>query len=272
MAEAYNKLSENHRHERGPWTLMTNHAISHTNAIGNDNPIEILDIATGPGEPAKSLAQAIPHATIIASDVSEDMIAAATKNTQDLTNIKCLLADSQNLSMLESNSIDLVTCCYGFMFPTDKPAALAETYRVLKPGGTLIATTWDRVDILKICRDVMKAVLGHDPPPPPLNPMSLSEEGLFHTLVDEAGFVSIEQSTSTYPFNFGSDREFQFTVATILLRDKINEIAEKDEEAWSKAEKTFWENIDKYTLIEEGSGDMIMPENTFRMTIAKKGV
>ena len=100
--------------------------------------------------------------------------------------------------------------------------------------------------------------------------MSLSEEGLFHTLVDEAGFVSIEQSTSTYPFNFGSDREFQFTVATTLLRDKINEIAEKDREAWSKAEKTFWENIDKYTLIEEGSCDMIMPENTFRMTIAKK--
>lgn len=266
MAEAYNKMSENHRHERGPWALMTNHVISCTSGVANP---KILDLATGPGEPAKSLAQALPHATVIASDVSEEMIKAATASTEELNNVQCLLADAQDLSSLDSNSIDAITCCYGFMFPTDKAAALAETHRVLKPGGTVVATTWDRVDILKIARDVMKEVLGFDPPPPPLNPMSLSEDGLFHKLVDEAGFVEIEQSTSTYPFNFGSDKEFQFTVATILLRDKINEIAEKDNEAWNRAEKAFWENIDKYTAI-ESNGDMVMPQNTFRLTIAKK--
>ena len=37
----------------------------------------------------------------------------------------------------------VVTCCYGYMFPTEKETALAETLRVLKPGGTLVATTWD---------------------------------------------------------------------------------------------------------------------------------
>ena len=74
----------------------------------------------------------------------------------------------------------------------------------------IIATTWDRVDILKISKDVMTAVLGFEPPPPPLNPMSLSEPGLFEKMLQETGFVNIKQSTSTYPFDFGNDKTFQF--------------------------------------------------------------
>ena len=44
-------------------------------------------------------------------------------------------------------SYDVVTCCYGYMFPTEKETALAETLRVLKPGGTLVATTWDILSV-----------------------------------------------------------------------------------------------------------------------------
>lgn len=267
MVKVYNALSENHRHIRGPWTLMTQQAVSLTKRL--DVPT-ILDLATGPGEPAKSIAMALPNASIIATDVSEDMIAAATKNNEDLDNVRCVLADAQNLSDFESDSVDVVTCCYGYMFTTDKAVALSETLRVLKPGGTLIATTWDNVDIPKINRDIMTEILGQVPPPPSLNPMALSEEGLFLKLVEDAGFTDVTQTTSTYPFNFGPDKEFQFTVGTLLVREKLNEIAESDDEAWNKAEKAFWSNIGNYTEIDEDSGDMVMSNNTFRLTIAKK--
>ena len=106
------------------------------------------------------------------------------------------------------------------------------------------------------------------PSPPPLNPLSLSGEGLFHSLLHDAGFVDIEQTTSTYPFNWTADREMQFTIGTMLLREKINEIAVEDEEAWKKAEAAFWKNIGKYAMMHEDH--MILPENTFRLTVAKK--
>ena len=84
-------------------------------------------------------------------------------------------------------------------------------------------------------------------------------------MVEAAGFGDVKQTTSTYPFKFGDDKDFQFTVGTILLREKLNELGD---EGWAKAEVAFWENIPKYTITE--NGEMVMPANTFRLTVAKK--
>ena len=142
------------------------------------------------------------------------MVAAATNATSHLSNVKVQLADAQNLEGMSDASFDVVTCCYGYMFPTEKETALAETLRVLKPGGTLVATTWDILYMMPLARDVMTDVLGKEPPTPDLNPMSLAEEGLFRSLVEGAGFVSVEQSTSTYPFDLGTDKYMQFRCGT----------------------------------------------------------
>lgn len=234
--------------------------------VGSDASPVILDLASGPGEPAATIAAALPKSKVIATDISEDMVSAAAKNTKPLSNVTVSVADAQDLVGHANASVDVITCCYGYMFPTDKARALGETHRVLKPGGLLVATTWDRVDILKISRDIMTAVLGQAPPPPPLNPMALSEEGLFRKLVIDAGFTNVVQTVSTYPFNLGNDKPFQFKIGTILLKDKIDEFGD---EGWKKAEAAFWENIGKYTEVLPG-GDMVMPKNTFRLTVAKK--
>ena len=77
---------------------------------------------------------------------------------KDIPNVSPLLANAEDLSGIDDNSIDVVTCCYGYMFPGDKDKALSETYRVLKPGGSLVATTWVKLDMLSIVGDVMEAV------------------------------------------------------------------------------------------------------------------
>ena len=76
----------------------------------------------------------------------------------------------------------------------------------------------------------------------------------------------VDQSTSTYPFDFGDDKDFQLKIGTLLIKDQIDEFGE---EGWAKAEKAFWANIGKYSEI-NNSGQMIVPGNTFRMTTAKK--
>lgn len=262
MATIYNKMAQNHTHVDGPWKKMSAVVLKEFAAVESPS---ILDLASGPGEPALTISKLKPHAQVVATDVSEDMVAAALKNIDGLPNIRAEVADAQALTY-DDNSFDAVTCCYGYMFPSDKLLALQETLRVLKPGGVMIATTWDRVDMLKLCGDIMTEVLGKKPDPPPLNPMALAEPGLFSGMVSEAGFVDVTQETSTYPFDFGSDRDLHVKVGTLLLKQQLDELGD---DAWKKAEAAFWANAGKYTeTLQDGS--MILPYNTFRLTVARK--
>ena len=143
MAKAYNIVAENHRHTDGPWSRMRDKVVEALDGRAG----KILDLASGPGEPAATIAEALPNAVVLATDVADAMVAAATNATSHLSNVKVQLADAQNLEGMSDASYDVVTCCYGYMFPTEKETALAETLRVLKPGGTLVATTWDILSV-----------------------------------------------------------------------------------------------------------------------------
>ena len=57
-------------------------------------------------------------------------------------------------------------------------------------GGLLVATTWDRLDTLSLMKDIMESVLGFPPPPPEMNPMAFSQEGLFHQMVKVSQILS----------------------------------------------------------------------------------
>jgi len=258
MSALYSKIAENHHHPAGPWPLMLA-------AVKAANPASLIDLATGPGQPAMTIAQAMPSVEVTATDVSPDMVATASKSAAGVPNMEVKEADLEDLSQFPDGSFDTATCCYGYMFPTDKPKALSETFRVLKPGGTLVGTTWDRVDMLEIVRDVMTDVLGGEaPPPPPLNPMSLSEPNLFESLVADAGFVDVEVSRSTYPFNFGAEPDFQQKMGLLLVKDKLEELGKRAE-----AEEAFWRHVGKYTE-KNAAGELIMPANTFKLLVAKR--
>ena len=131
IAAAYNKMAENHKHPKGPWNMMAEIVAER---IGSDSAT-VLDIATGPGQPAAMLAARLANAKVIATDCSEDMVKAAKEAHKNLDNMTVQLADAQDLSAFADNSIDVVTCCYGYMFPENKEKALQETLRVLKPDG-----------------------------------------------------------------------------------------------------------------------------------------
>lgn len=46
----------------------------------------------------------------------------------------------------DDGQFDLIACQFGVMFFPDKPAAFAETRRVLTPEGTVLVSTWGPID------------------------------------------------------------------------------------------------------------------------------
>jgi len=98
--------------------------------------------------------------------------------------------DAQQLPFSD-NSIDLIVCCFGYMFVPDKPKAFAEAYRVLKPGGMFLFTTWDRLEknvASQIARSIAKEYFDG-----PLSESynlatSMSDKNVIHKLLNDAGF------------------------------------------------------------------------------------
>ncbi|MEO8402988.1 MAG: methyltransferase domain-containing protein [Chitinophagaceae bacterium] len=157
----------------------------------------VLEIAAGTGRVTRHIRERIlPSAKLIASDIDEGMLAVAKKKLSDL-DIDWQHIDAQQLPFSD-NSIDLVVCCFGYMFVPDKPKAFAEVYRVLKPGGLFLFTTWDKLEnnaASYISRSIAKKYL-EEPLSESFNlATSMSDEAVITTLLQNAGFakISIEQ-------------------------------------------------------------------------------
>ncbi|RYG48809.1 MAG: methyltransferase domain-containing protein [Chitinophagaceae bacterium] len=105
----------------------------------------VVELAAGTGRVTRHIRKSIPQpAILIASDISDDMLTVAK------IKLKHLAIDWKNVDAAQlpfkDNSIDLVICCFGYMFVPDKTKAFAEVYRVLKPGGQFLFTTWDKLE------------------------------------------------------------------------------------------------------------------------------
>jgi len=265
IAHLYNIISENHRHPSGPWTLM----LDKVKSLGIEGCIEpvLVDIASGPGEPASTIALAMPFVTVFSTDVSVDMHKAAAKKSISVRNMKSMVVDAQDLSAFQSESVDVVTCCYGFMFPKDKVKCLSEVYRILKPGGALVATYWINLVQVKVCREIMATLNSAQVPPialqsPAINPLSLSEPGLFDSLSVQAGFHAnrIESVESSYPFDFGSHADSQYKMVTLPIKTQIDAL-----DGQQAARQVYDDIIYKYAVLDSTTNSLVLPNNTFVM-------
>jgi len=92
----------------------------------------ILDIAAGTG--TSSVALAKTGARVVAVDFSPGMVAEGRRKHPELEFIE---ANAEKLPFVD-NEFDAVTISFGLRNINDPRAALAEMYRVLKPGGRLV--------------------------------------------------------------------------------------------------------------------------------------
>ncbi|MFD2516518.1 bifunctional demethylmenaquinone methyltransferase/2-methoxy-6-polyprenyl-1,4-benzoquinol methylase UbiE [Salinimicrobium flavum] len=107
--------------------------------VSDTNPESVLDIATGTGDLAISLAQTGAK-RIVGLDLSEGMLNVGRKkiNEKNLTGkIEMIQGDSEALPFSD-NSFDAITVAFGVRNFEDLEKGLEEIYRVLKPGGILV--------------------------------------------------------------------------------------------------------------------------------------
>lgn len=108
-------------------------------------PRDILETACGTGRLTRQLDASLPTGVrITATDVNPAMLHFAQAAPARRT-IGWAVVDAVDLPYPDA-SFDVVVAQFGVMFYSDRSRAYREALRVLRPGGTLLFTCWDRLE------------------------------------------------------------------------------------------------------------------------------
>lgn len=128
IAERY--VTANHILSFGSDILWRQRALQ---KVAEWKPRRLLDIATGTGDLALTIAAALPETEVTGTDFCRPMLDVAVRRGLK----KVLEADALHLPLPDA-SFDAATVAFGLRNMADYEAALREFRRILRPGGHLM--------------------------------------------------------------------------------------------------------------------------------------
>ncbi len=162
----------------------------------------VLDVCTGPGEPAMSIASLVePGGQVTGIDLSPKMNEMATKTSEKrrLSNVRFLNMDAEKLD-LPSDSFDLAVSCFGLQIVTQPEAAAKEIFRVVKSGGRVAFTVWSRGDRATALDVLIGPMLEYAEPDETgylPTPYELGGQGELASMLEAIGFVNAKETRVT---------------------------------------------------------------------------
>jgi ubiquinone/menaquinone biosynthesis C-methylase UbiE len=131
------------------------------------DPNDVLEVAAGSGVVPRAVAAALKlSARYVVTDLNQPMLDRAESMQELPERISWRQADVTNLPF-DDDSFDLVLCQFGAMFFPDRVAAYREIRRVVREGGFLVFSMWDRLEENEFAFEVTQALAGVFPDDPP---------------------------------------------------------------------------------------------------------
>jgi SAM-dependent methyltransferase len=112
---------------------------------GLDAGEDVLDVACGTGLVTLAAAAAVADGSrgrVTATDLSPAMVAEVETRARraGLTNVEGLVCGAEELTV--DGPYDVALCSLGLMYVPEPTVALAEMWRVLRPGGRVVVAVW----------------------------------------------------------------------------------------------------------------------------------
>jgi SAM-dependent methyltransferase len=183
----------------------------------------VLDLAAGIGDTGFLAAELVqPGGTLITSDASPEMLSAAQRRAEALgiTNVRFRQIDASQPIDIETASIDVVLCRWGYMLMDDPENAVQETRRILRPGGRVALAAWAGADENRWSTLPIDLLLdrGLIDPAEPSGQFAWAEEGVIASHLENAGFVEFEVETVDFPIRYPSVEAWWATSRSMSIR------------------------------------------------------
>ena len=193
----------------------------------------VLDIASGTGEPAFSIAAIAKNGEVYATDLSEEMLTIARTYADEraITNIQFKVADVSDLPF-KNNFFDKISCRMGFMFFPDMQLAANEMFRVCRHGGKVAICVWDAPENNDWSATITKVLSNHIEIPEPQESapgmFRCAKPGLVKQLFEIAGFKNVQEDAVSGKVDFGTAENYwlnrtEMSESTISLLNSANE-------------------------------------------------
>ncbi|KAL3141864.1 hypothetical protein ABBQ32_004528 [Trebouxia sp. C0010 RCD-2024] len=178
----------------------------------------ILDLASGTGNPAIRLALAFPDCHVHATDLAPAMLKLLDVTVADLkiNNISSSVADAQDLAFAGNASYDAITFSLGLQLLKDTAKCLSECARVLKPGGALIISVpgpISKTDGARTTKEVHDRVVPNDPWMD-INAMGTGDA--LKTAAEKAGFQQLCAAEVNNPITGSMDQMKAISIRGLL--------------------------------------------------------
>lgn len=164
----------------------------------------VLDIACGTGIVARTVAAQMTLGRVVGLDINPEMLAVA--RTVPRRGLPIEWHEASVLQMpFDDASFDVCVCQNGLQFFPDRPSALREITRILRPGGRIafsVYTAIERMPVALALADAFDRHLGIGASANKRSEHGLNDADELCRLADRAGFhdISIEIATQTVEF------------------------------------------------------------------------
>jgi SAM-dependent methyltransferase len=185
----------------------------------------VLDVGCGTGVVTRLAAERVgPDGAVAGLDVNPGMLAVARSVTPPDLEIEWHQASAESMP-LPDGAFDVVLCQISLQFVPDRPQALREMHRVLKPGGRLVITVPGPAGpIFEILADAMGRHIAPQAAGFVRAVFSIDDEAELEGLLIGAGFQDVSAAAETRDLPLPAPRDFlwQYVSGTPLAAAVAN--------------------------------------------------
>jgi SAM-dependent methyltransferase len=235
-------MSEDPRQERTEWNAEIYHRVSNPHVTWGAKVIEgltlrgdetVMDAGCGSGRLTADLLERLPNGEVIAVDRSQNMLDAARENLTPRygDRVRYVQADLQSIQPDQiGEPVDVIFSTAAFHWIHDHPRLFAGLFRLLSPGGWLIAQCGGGPNLAALL--ARAAELMTTPRYAPFftgwpGPWEFSDDVTTADRLRAAGFINVETSLEEAPTRLADAATYREFLTTVIFGSHLARIPDE---------------------------------------------